>query len=117
MEDEDADKDYYSTLQVSSEASAEEIKSAYRQLALQHHPDKNSDPASTARFQEISEAYSVLSSPEKRAVYDEHGTEGLQGFDMEDFMTTVDLEDLLDLHGAVSGLHRRWKTSWRLFCC
>lgn len=101
MEEEEADKDYYAVLQISSEASPEEIKAAYRQLALQYHPDKNSDPASTARFQEISEAYAVLSNPEKRAIYDEHGTEGLQGFNMEDFMTTVDLEDLLDLHGAV----------------
>lgn len=95
------DKDYYEVLRVDSEATTEEIKTAYKQLALQFHPDKNSDPQATARFQDISEAYSVLSNPEKRAIYDEHGTEGLQGFDMEDFIATVDLEDLLDLHGAV----------------
>jgi curved DNA-binding protein len=59
--------DYYNTLGVSKQASADEIKKAYRKLASQHHPDKGGD---TAKFQEIEEAYRTLSDPEKRSQYD-----------------------------------------------
>ena len=65
------DKDFYSTLGVSREAPAEEIKKAYRKLARQHHPDKNpGDVAAEQRFKDISEAHSVLSDPEQRQQYD-----------------------------------------------
>jgi DnaJ-class molecular chaperone len=60
-------KDYYSTLGVSQDASADDIKRAYRRLASQHHPDKGGD---TSKFQEIEEAYRVLSDPQKRAAHD-----------------------------------------------
>ncbi len=64
-------KDYYATLGVSQEASEEELKKAYRRLALQHHPDKNrGDPRAGERFKEISEAYAVLADPAKRRQYD-----------------------------------------------
>lgn len=59
--------DYYQILGVSRTASAEEIKKAYKKLAMQHHPDRGGD---TAKFQEISQAYDVLSNPEKKAQYD-----------------------------------------------
>lgn len=72
-------KDYYKTLGVSKTASQEEIKRAYRKLALQYHPDKNS--GSAERFKEINEAYQVLSNPQKRAQYDQFGTVGGPGFD------------------------------------
>jgi len=64
-------KDYYQILGVSEDADADAIKKAYRKLAKQNHPDANpDDPASADRFKEISEAYSVLSDPEKRKQYD-----------------------------------------------
>ncbi|WP_028978354.1 J domain-containing protein [Sporocytophaga myxococcoides] len=63
-------KDYYKVLHLSSTASSEEIKKAYRKLALQFHPDKNSFPQAKAVFQEINEAYDVLSDPVKKNNYD-----------------------------------------------
>ena len=74
-------KDYYQILGVSKNASAEEIKRAYRKLAHQFHPDKNSSHADGARFKEINEAYQVLSNPQKRAQYDQFGTVGGSGFE------------------------------------
>jgi molecular chaperone DnaJ len=68
-------KDYYAVLGVSKSASQEEIKKAYRKLALKYHPDKNpDDPTAEERFKEINEAYAVLSDPEQRARYDRFGT-------------------------------------------
>ncbi|BAW97274.1 DnaJ domain containing protein [[Synechococcus] sp. NIES-970] len=67
-------KDYYSILGVSKSASADEIKKKFRKLALQYHPDRNpGDQAAEAKFKEISEAYEVLSDPEKRQKYDQFG--------------------------------------------
>ena len=63
-------KDYYSILGVPISATAEEIRRAFRQLALQYHPDVNNSPEATDRFQEISVAYQTLVNPEKRAEYD-----------------------------------------------
>ena len=67
--------DPYAVLGVARDATDEEIKRAYHRLALEHHPDLNPD-AGGGRFAEIAEAYSVLSDPEKRAYFDEHGVEG-----------------------------------------
>jgi curved DNA-binding protein len=63
--------DHYSTLGVDRSASTEDIKSAFKKLAMKHHPDRGGD---ASKFQEINEAYSVLSDPEKRIVYDHGGT-------------------------------------------
>jgi curved DNA-binding protein CbpA len=63
-------KDYYKVLNLSSTASSEEIKKSYRKLALQFHPDRNPSPQAKAIFQEINEAYNVLSDPVKRNYYD-----------------------------------------------
>ncbi len=71
-------KDYYAVLGVSREASAEDIKKAYRKLALKFHPDKNKADDAEEKFKEIAEAYEVLSDADKRGAYDRHGEDGLR---------------------------------------
>jgi len=93
-----ADKDYYRTLGVPRDAPAEEIKKAYRQMALKHHPDRNpGSKEAEERFKEAAEAYSVLGDPEKRSVYDRFGAEGLRGQGFSGFDSSVfgDFEDIL----------------------
>jgi len=74
-------RDYYSILGVSQDADQDNIKKAYRKAALKWHPDKNQDKKELAeeRFKDIAEAYDVLSDPQKKAVYDKYGEEGLKG--------------------------------------
>ncbi len=109
-----ADKrDYYEVLGVAKTASADEIKSAYRKLAMKYHPDRNpGDESAKAKFQEASEAYEVLSNPEKRQRYDQFGHQGVEfgpgGFDFSrDFSHAqdVDLSDILNsvFGGAMGG--------------
>ncbi|XP_073122683.1 uncharacterized protein [Henckelia pumila] len=73
--------DYYKVLKVDKNATDDELKKAYRKLAMKWHPDKNPDnkTAAEAKFKEISEAYEVLSDSQKRAIYDQYGEEGLKG--------------------------------------
>src|ERR1051326_7362724 len=80
-----AKKDLFAVLGVKRDASADDIKKAYRKLARKHHPDVNpGNKQAEERFKEISFANDVLSDPEKRKIYDEFGSEGLQsGFDAE----------------------------------
>ena len=73
-------RDYYEVLGVERGADDAGLKSAFRKLAMEHHPDRNGGcPESAARFKEINEAYSVLSDKQKRAAYDRFGHAGLQG--------------------------------------
>ncbi|KAJ9564857.1 hypothetical protein OSB04_000823 [Centaurea solstitialis] len=73
--------DYYKVIQVDRNAKNEDLKKAYRKLAMKWHPDKNPHNKRDAesKFKTISEAYDVLSDPQKRAVYDQYGEEGLKG--------------------------------------
>ncbi len=71
--------DYYDVLEVERTASADEVKRAFRRLAMQYHPDRNSEPEAEARFKTINEAYEVLSDAEQRANYDRFGHAGLEG--------------------------------------
>jgi len=96
-------RDYYEILGVGREASEQEIKSAYRRLALQHHPDRNPDDQaqSEERFKEITEAYGVLADSEKRAAYDRFGFAGVGGMGAgaPDFSSTV-FSGFEDLFGS-----------------
>ena len=72
-------QDYYDVLGVARGAGAEELKKAFRRLAMQFHPDRNQEAGAEARFKEVNEAYEVLSDPEKRALYDRFGHAATQG--------------------------------------
>ena len=75
-----AKRDYYEVLEVSRNATGEEIKKAYRQKAMKFHPDRNpGDKDAEEKFKEAAEAYEVLSDPEKRSRYDQFGHEGVGG--------------------------------------
>lgn len=73
-----AKTNFYSVLGVKRNATADEIKKAYRKLSMKYHPDKNKDPSAETKFKEISRAYEVLNNAEKRQIYDEYGEEGLE---------------------------------------
>lgn len=88
-------RDYYEVLGVSKNASQDELKSAFRSLARQYHPDVNKAPDAEEKFKEINEAYGVLSDPEKRAAYDRYGYEGVNYQGMPDY-SSMDLSDILE---------------------
>ncbi|MBW1917685.1 MAG: DnaJ domain-containing protein [Deltaproteobacteria bacterium] len=91
-----ADQDYYQILGVAKDASPEEIKKAYRRLALKYHPDKNKeDKYAEEMFKKISEAYAVLSNPEKRKEYDAYGSSAFKAkFSQEDIFRGFDFTDI-----------------------
>jgi curved DNA-binding protein len=100
-----AAKDYYATLGVTRDASPEEIKKAYRRLAMQHHPDRNAgDPKAEEKFKEVSEAYAVLGDAQKRKQYDMFGAEGFgQRFTQDDILRNFDLGRIFDELGLGGG--------------
>ncbi|KAK7862007.1 hypothetical protein R5R35_002146 [Gryllus longicercus] len=84
---------YYDVLGLKPDCTTEDVKKAYRKLALRYHPDKN--PTEGEKFKEISKAYEVLSNPEKRRIYDQGGEQGLQeGLGPEGFSSPFDIFDL-----------------------
>src|ERR1700755_461484 len=108
-----AKQDYYATLGVAKEASADDLKRAYRKLAMQFHPDRNlGDKQAEMRFKEVSEAYEVLKDDQKRGAYDRFGHAAFEqgaggaggGFGGFDFSGTGDLGDIFD---QMFGMGRR----------
>jgi molecular chaperone DnaJ len=96
-------RDYYEVLGVSREASEQEIKSAYRKLALQFHPDRNpNNPDAEEKFKECSEAYAVLADADKRAAYDRFGHAGVNAGGAGGFDATV-FQDFGDIFGDFFG--------------
>jgi molecular chaperone DnaJ len=98
-------RDYYEILGVARDAGADEIKKAYRQAALRHHPDRNpGDKAAEEHFKESAEAYGVLAEPQKRQIYDRFGHDGLRGEVNQGFNSTV-FEDFEDILGNFFGFN------------
>jgi len=99
---------YYETLGVAKGASQDEIKKAYRKLAVKYHPDKNAgDKPAEEKFKKISEAYAVLSDKEKRQQYDTYGESGFhQRYSQEDIFRGFDLNDILNQFGFGGGSFR-----------
>ena len=103
-------RDYYEVLGVAREADDEEVKRAYRKLAMQYHPDRNvGDPEAEQKFKEAAEAYDVLRDPEKRQRYDRYGHAGLDGMNMPNFNDARNMfGDLFgDLLGGLFGQNVR----------
>ena len=97
-------RDYYEILGMKRSASKDEIKGAYRTLALKYHPDRNKDAGAEEKFKELSEAYAVLSDDEKRATYDQYGHAGFdQRYSQEDIFRNANFEDLFHEFGFSFG--------------
>jgi len=101
--------EFYELLGVARTATEAEIKKAYRKLAMEYHPDRNSSPDAEARFKEITEAYEVLRDPQKRAAYDRYGKAGVAGGGSGGFgYHHVDLSEALEIFmrdfGGLGGL-------------
>src|SRR3972149_8819597 len=97
-------RDYYEILGVGKNAAKDEIKKAYRKLALQYHPDKNKSPGAEEKFKEISEAYGVLSDDTKRAQYDRFGHAGIDNkYTQEDIFRDINFDDVFGDSGFGGG--------------
>lgn len=112
-------RDYYEILGVERTASEDEIKKAYRSLAKKYHPDVSTEPkdVAEAKFKELSEAYEVLSDPDKRKLYDQYGHDGVKqqfgkdGFTWDDFTRADDISDIFgDIFGGMFGGGRRGRS-------
>lgn len=95
-------RDYYDILGVARDASPDDIKKAFRQAALKYHPDRNKEAGAERHFKEASEAYEVLSDPEKRQRYDRFGHAGLNGAGMHDF-SRMQADDIFSIFEGVFG--------------
>jgi len=95
-------KDYYQVLGVDRGVSADELKKAYRKIAMQYHPDRNpGNKSAEEKFKEAAEAYAVLSDPEKRQIYDQYGHEGLRSGG--GFSGGMSMEDIFSHFGDIFG--------------
>ena len=103
-----AKRDYYEVLGIAKGASAEEIRKAFRGLALKYHPDRNAgDEDAAVRFKEAAEAHEILSDPQKRDLYDRYGHAGLSGVPMPNFTGDSIFEAFGDIFGDIFGGGRR----------
>ncbi len=94
-------KDYYKVLGVSRDVSPEDLKKAFKKLAMQYHPDRNPAKEAEEKFKEINEAYAVLSDPEKRKQYDMFGAENFgQRYSSEDIFSNFDFRSMFDDNGG-----------------
>ena len=102
-----AKRDYYDVLGIAKDASVDEIKKAYRKVAVKNHPDRNpDDSAAEERFKEATEAYEVLGDAETRKIYDQYGfagLEGIGGMGEHDFSSSI-FRDFDDIFGGFSGI-------------
>jgi len=97
-------RDYYEILGVKKSASKDELKDAYRTLALKYHPDRNKEAGAEEHFKEISEAYAVLSDDEKRSAYDQYGHAGFdQRYSQEDIFRNANFDDIFREFGFSFG--------------
>ena len=87
-------RDYYEVLGVEKSASSDDIKKAYRKLAMKYHPDVNKEPGAEEKFKELSEAYAVLSDEQKRSQYDRFGHAGMQGYTDADIFNNINFNDI-----------------------
>jgi molecular chaperone DnaJ len=88
-------RDYYDVLGIDKNASEDEIKRAFRKLAFKYHPDRNKEPDAEEKFKEISEAYAVLSDPQKKQQYDAYGHAGISGaYSQEDIFRGANFQDI-----------------------
>jgi len=100
-----AKRDYYEVLSVQKDATADEIKKAYRKLAIKYHPDKNpGDSEAESRFKEATESYEVLSNPQKRSTYDQFGFAGLDGMNGGSHDYSTVFRDFSDIFGDFGGI-------------
>jgi len=96
-------RDYYEILSVSKNASADEIKKAYRKVAMQYHPDRNpGDKTAEERFNEAAEAYEILSDTDKKSQYDRYGHAGVSG-NGRGFSGSMNMEDIFSQFGDIFG--------------
>ena len=100
-------RDYYDVLGVSKTASEDEIKKAYRKIAIKYHPDRNpGDKEAEEKFKEAAEAYDVLHDPQKRQQYDQFGFEGLSGGGFGGFGgASMNMDDIFSMFGDIFGGH------------
>jgi len=100
-----AKRDYYEVLNVQKGATADEIKKAYRKLAIKYHPDKNpGDSEAESRFKEATESYEVLSNTQKRSTYDQFGFAGLEGMNGGSHDYSTVFRDFSDIFGDFGGV-------------
>src|SRR3989344_6887556 len=112
-----AKKDYYELLGISKNASQDEIKKAFRNLAKKYHPDINKDKNAEEKFKEINEAFQVLSDSQKRSQYDQFGhaafrpedSQGFRDFNFEDLFRNFGFEDIFEGFSGFEGKSRKRK--------